>query len=347
MAVCLASMEMEFIEDVGPSYGKGVQDLDRFVLLLRDTNVKSAISTREANALVRKLSPPITKACKEFDRASRVAQKLNDKIGQEIEEGVVKQHQLEQHIRRNEVEESDLSKRLLTIESDIRDAESQVRNARSELSTAEGTLRKSRSDLRDKRDTRDVVRGFGIGLSLTGIGLIVGGPLLAISETALTEAVENAENARDVAENNVGSCQRRLERKKKENEELVEKLRTKQQERQAKQHELRDLQENLSQRRQAQKKAVKLGQNLKYCTTFITTTFGRTKVLRNEVKNLYTLETLQGPLLAINDHFKKFSCDSQLLFGEFKSGLSLDSQKLRMICAKSTEPIIAETNQWC
>ena len=93
--------------------------------------------------------------------------------------------------------------------------------------------------------------------------------------------MESAENAEYLASSNVEEWEDELKTKCREKYNLGESLRSKQQERRQVQSNLRSLEERLQARKNAQRSATQLSQNLKYCRTFITTTFGRTKVIED------------------------------------------------------------------
>lgn len=350
MALCSASVEPEFMKTVGSQFSDGVDALEEFVAVLENTYVPPSMTTSEANDLVKLISPSISRAYKEFSLARDSSDRFNVMVNKEVEEGVAKQSDLQRQIRNIESEERSLSQRLNAIRDSISETETQVRCAKENLGRAERTLQEARDKVEEKTRDRDVVRGVGVGLAFIPVaGWIVGGTMLAVSETVLTEAVETAESAKNSAFGNVQDCEGSLKRHKQEKRSLEENLHSKQNKRKQMQSDLQCKEESLKVIKNAQKRATQMSQDWKQCTAIIAKTCGQTKVLHGEIcgQDFYTLETLQEPLEAIASHFQSVSKKNWLLSSSFRSTLCSASEKFKMICDRSTQPVFEELHLWC
>ena len=111
MALCATYTELAFNQTVGSQFSDGVDALKEFVTVLGNTYVRPSLTTRDANALVRRLSPSITRAYVNFSLASNTSKLFNDLVNGEVEKGVVTQAELQRQIRHIESEEKSISDR--------------------------------------------------------------------------------------------------------------------------------------------------------------------------------------------------------------------------------------------
>ena len=117
--------------------------------------------------------------------------------------------------------------------------------------------------------------------------------VLGKSNTFCLQAVDSAESAVNSARENVRSSEWILNNKREEVRDFENQLKSKKSQLEDKKWELKEQLKVLEEKKKTQKRLLALSEKLKYVTTFIATTLGRTKVSGSHyLKHYYVLRYL-------------------------------------------------------
>jgi chromosome segregation ATPase len=264
-----------------------IEILDNVVNILSEES-----SERKA---IRKLTSLIPKAHKHLTEALTQCQGENDYLSQQIGERVSEISMAKRDVAKKERRCAQLRENVNSLDQQIESCRNQRDEAQRSLDRANETLRDQRDELERRRAGQAVTNVLGILTAPIGIGF----GILAVSLTVLQEGIDATERNIDSARSDVKSREERLSN-------ILDERRNKEQQRSQEQEEmektqgiLAKLKADLVRLKKQQDKMIVVQEKLKETCHFVTTLWGKSRVLDKEAKHLYTLEPLFNPLSEI------------------------------------------------
>ncbi|XP_028391523.1 uncharacterized protein LOC114516291 isoform X1 [Dendronephthya gigantea] len=317
----------------------GIQSLDKSIELLCKAEICGTTPARRIKEVAQNMRRPLNQAHKHLTLAKKFWEGEKARQCEEIERGISTVNGAKNIVSERRIKVELMNHEFQDLNVQINDSERSVNQARSSLDSAQSSLRDAQKKLSDKKKEQDIVFGVGAGISIIPIvGWIVGPTMMVVSLTALEDNVKSARGGVSTAKDNVGDCENRLEAKRHERDNLRERLGREEEQKMIAEEILIIQEQKLQYLKDELRRSVELSDKLMKTCHVMTNIWGKSRVLKNEARLVYSLEPLLTPLKEIVDMFtpeeqRKIRESTFLLSRKVDfSGISL---KLRAVAAVS------------
>ncbi len=263
-----------------------IEILDNVVNILSDESDKKKA--------IRKLSSLIPEAHKHLTEALKQCQGETDHVSREIERKVSEISKTKNEVAVKQSRLGELRVTLNSLDEQIESCQNQRGEAQRSLDRANQRLREQQRELERKREEQAVTTVLGLLTPAVDIGF----GLLALTLTVV-EGIEATKRNIDSARSDVRSCENTLA-SNHEKRHNIEQQRCREQDEMGQTEKiLADLKADLAHLKEQQDKMIVVQEKLETSCHFLTTLWGKSRVLDKEAKHLYTLESLFIPLSEI------------------------------------------------
>ncbi len=264
-----------------------IEILDNVVNILSDES--------DEKKAIRKLSSLIPEAHKHLTEALKQCQGETDHVSREIERKVSEISNTKNEVAVKQSRLGELRVTLNSLDEQIESCQNQRGEAQRSLDRANQRLREQRRELERKREGQAVTTVLGVLTAPIGIGF----GLLAVSLTVLEDGIKATERNIDSARSDVRSCENTLASNLEKRHNIEQQRCREQEEMGQTERILANLKADLAHLKEQQDKKIVVQEKLRASCHFLTTLWGKSRVLDKEAKHLYTLESLFIPLSEI------------------------------------------------
>ena len=341
----MSGHDLVLANDANEAFVSGLQNLDAVVDVLGAVKSGNTLSAREAEKTIKQLTPLVHHAYENLTKSLRHWEGENNLASAKLEATVREIGQTKHNLSQQTQNAESLSKKIQSLSDEISNKERELGDARQSLSRANDSYHDAEEELEKKRRDQAIVAGVGAGvLAIPIFGWVAGATMLAVSFTALEDAVKNARENRNSAEENVRACENSVSEKKSQQYATQQQHSQETTRLRGTEQELRNLEARKRDLEAEQKRYVELAEKLKNTCLFMKTLWGRSSVLKTGVDfHAYTLEPLFRPLKEIAGMFT-FNEQIKLKMNTLLSK-SIDynilSSKMLAICEKTQDKSLA------
>jgi septal ring factor EnvC (AmiA/AmiB activator) len=244
---------------------------------------------------IRKLTSLIPKAHKHLTEVLNRCQGETDRVSREIEGKVSEISKTKNDIAEKQRRFGELRVTLNSLDERIGSCKNQRDEAQRSLDRANQRLREQRDELERKREGQTVATVLGVLTAPIGIGI----GILAVSLTVLEDGIKATERNVDSTRSDVRSCENTLTNNLEQRRNIEQQRCREEEEMERTKRILANLKADLAHLKEQQDKIIVVHEKLKESCHFVTTLWGKSRVLDKEAKHLYTLESLFIPLSEI------------------------------------------------
>jgi chromosome segregation ATPase len=277
METSMAVYESNFVGSVIPHFNDGVQSLQLILQILLNTKTSwNWLSESEADKLIESMSRPVQKAYDSFEKANIESAKHKSIIDRAFEKSISDERQLSNDARNSESKIQQQTTAIEVKSKQIQDAMDILQNTKAQLNSANGNVQAARDEY--ERQKRKKKKGL-LGIKIPIIDDIVA-ELSGLSR-AINHAKDNVRHATDEVNRQAAVVQQR----EQELSTLQNELTKLKEDQNAKEIEVKQQQEYISKLKKIEKEINTVRESLAKCTNYISTTFGKTKILRDKAKS--------------------------------------------------------------
>jgi chromosome segregation ATPase len=296
METFVAVYESHFVGSVLPHFNGGVQSLQLILQILLNTKTSwNWLSKSEADKLIESISRPVQQAYDSFEKAYTESANHKSIIDRAFEKSISVEGQLSNDARNSESKIQQQTTAIEVKSKQIQDAMDILQNTRAHLNSANGNVQAARDEY--ERRKRRKKRGL-LGIRIPVIDDIVAE--LSGLNSAINCADDNVRHATEEVNRQAAVVQQR----EQELSTLQNELTKLKEENKDKKIEVKQQQEYISKLKKIEKEINTVRESLGKCTNYISTTFGKTKILRDEAKSLFSLEPLLNTIKDIEQQLK-------------------------------------------
>lgn len=334
METSVAVYESNFVGSIIPHFNGGVQSLQLILKILLNTKTSwNSLSKSKADKIIKSMSRPVQQAYDSFETANSESVKHKSIVDRAFEKSISVETQLSNDARSSE-SKVQLQTTMIEVKSkQIQDAMGILQNTKAHLNSANGNLQAAihECEKRKKKKKRGV---FGIKIPIFDDAIAELGGL----NRAINHARDNVGHATEEVSRQAAVVQQRDQ----ELSTLKNELETLKEDKNVKEIELKQQQEYISKLKKIEKDINTVRESLGKCTNYISTTFGKTKILRDEAKSLFSLEPL---LNTIKDIEKLLKGSSGNIGFDGNTNLQLAKQRFFLLSEKAQNKRLLQDGQ--
>ena len=313
--VHFSDVEVEVKKLVSPHFLSGILLLDDFVQILNET--PNDISAVAVQRIMPNLLGLVKKSHEAFYRAESAIHQINDSLDKKLQKIVVEEKNTTDSLKQTQESLAKLETNVEVLQEEYDEMEEQLSKLDLNLTRQKESLRQRRKQLEQAERNRKtgVTLGFVLGGIFGGpLGLLAGG---GIASAVHNTDVSNAEEAVNQTASQVASTTIRFAAKQKELYNLVHEQKEQEIVKRWKCQELECLKTRKEDIKKSQTRLATLNESIKSCTTFVSTTTSRSKIMADEASGeLPDIEAMVFPLKAIAGDLAETSLsNSRLLSG--------------------------------
>ena len=302
METSVAVYESNFVGSVIPHFNGGVQSLQLILQILLNTKTSwNSLSKSEADKLIESISRPVQQAYDSFEKANIESAKHKSIIDRAFEKSISVERQLSNDARNSESKIQQQTTAIEVKSKQIQDAMDILQNTKAHLNSANGNVQAARNEYERRKS-----------------GL----------KSAINRAEDNVRHATEEVNRQAAVVQQR----EQELSTLQNELTKLKEENNVKEIEVNQQQEYISKLKKLEKEINTVCEGLAKCMNYISTTFGKTKILRDEAKSLFSLEPL---LNTINDIEQQLKGSSGNIGVDGNTNLQLAKQRFFLLSEKA------------
>jgi chromosome segregation ATPase len=294
METSVAVYESNFVCSVIPHFNGAVQSLQLILQILLNTKTSwNSLSKSEADKLIESISRPVQQAYDSFEKANIESAKHKSIIDRAFEKSISVERQLSNDARNSESKIQQQTTAIEVKSKQIQDAMDILQNTKAHLNSANGNVQAVRNEYERRKKKKGL-----LGIKIPIIDDIIAE--LSGLNRAINRAEDNVRHATEEVNRHAAVIQQR----EQELSTLQNELTKLKEENNVKEIEVKQQQEYISKLKKIEKEINTVCESLGKCTNYISTTIGKTNILRDEAKSLFSLEPLLNTIKDIEQQLK-------------------------------------------